>query len=78
MKDLISKVRVEKFETFFKTPLENSGCIIVPFDGIKITIDTQSDEFGVVDLFIKANRILIRSKNKWEDHGLRWVEDNLM
>lgn len=76
-KDIIG-MRVEGFEKKHKETLENSGCVIVPFNGIKITIDTQSDEFGIVDYFVKANKILIRKDNKWEEHGLRWIENNLM
>jgi hypothetical protein len=34
-------------------------------------------EYGVVDYFPKANKVLIRKENSWKPHGLKWMLDNL-
>lgn len=42
----------------------------------KFTIETE--KFGTVDFFPKANKILIRKRNKWIKPGLRWIRKNLL
>lgn len=42
----------------------------------KYTITTQ--DYGVLDYFPKANKILIRQKNKWIKPGLKWIITNLI
>lgn len=41
----------------------------------KYTIITQ--DFGTLDYFPKANKLLIRRDNKWIKPGLRWIINNL-
>lgn len=38
----------------------------------------NTDEFGIVDFFIKANKVLIRKDNDWIHPGLSWIVDNLI
>ena len=47
----------------------------MPIQG-KIEINT--DEFGIVDFFPKANKVLRRNINKWVHPGLKWIKDNLI
>lgn len=42
----------------------------------KISIETITK--GFVDYFPKANKVLIRQKNKWIDNGLNWIKTNLV
>lgn len=39
------------------------------------SIQTQS--FGIIDFYPKANKLLIRTKNKWIKPGLKWLIINL-
>jgi hypothetical protein len=71
------EARLEKFEDGYSELLEKQNCIIIPFNGTKIVIDTQS-KHGVIDYFPKANKLLIRSKNKWHEQGLKWINSNLI
>jgi hypothetical protein len=75
----IREARLERWEEGnYQEKLEAKDCIIIPFDGGKVTIDTQTDELGVIDYFPKANRILIRQKSQWITQGLRWIHQNLL
>lgn len=40
------------------------------------SISTQ--DFGVIDYFPKANKLLIRKDNKWIKPGLKWILNNLL
>jgi hypothetical protein len=44
--------------------------------GTKYTINTES--YGILDYFPKANKILIRKKNQWIQPGLKWIRANLL
>lgn len=70
--------RLERFETYL-SDLEKRGYEIVE-DNHKYTIDTDTQEikFGIIDYFPKANKVLIRKKNKWVKPGLKWIIDNLL
>lgn len=41
----------------------------------KYTISTA--KFGILDYFPKANKLLIRKKNKWLNQGYQWIKTNL-
>lgn len=42
----------------------------------KYSITTE--DYGVIDYFPKANKILIRVENTWKKPGLRWLVKNLL
>jgi hypothetical protein len=46
-------------------------------DKDKIYIETFS-KYKTIDFFPKANRLLIRKDNKWEDNALNWIIKNLL
>jgi hypothetical protein len=72
------EARLERFEDGYAEKLESNNCIVIPFNGQKIVIDTQTNKYGVIDYFPKANKILIRKDNKWVLQGLRWINDKLL
>ena len=37
-----------------------------------------TDEYGKIDYFPKANKLLVRKLNKWKKPGLRWIIKNLL
>jgi len=75
----LRETRFEKFhELDIQGQLERKGCIVVPFNGSKVVIDTQTEKWGVIDYFPKANRILVRKGNNWHSAGLRWIIINLL
>ena len=39
------------------------------------SINTQ--EYGIIDYYPKANKLLIRKDNKWVKPGLKWIIKNL-
>lgn len=71
------EARLERFEDY-QLKLEQAKCIIVPFNGQKVVIDTQLDKFGIIDYFPKANKVLIRKNNIWKTQGLKWLITNLL
>lgn len=40
------------------------------------SINTQ--DFGIIDYFPKANKLLIRKDNNWIKPGLKWIFNNLI
>ena len=70
--------RLERFEDGYAEKLESNNCIVIPFNGSKVVIDTQTEKYGIVDYYPKANKILIRKDNKWLTQGLRWINDTLL
>lgn len=71
-KKAIREERLERFQDYiFK--LEALDILVAAFDGSKHTIDTQRDEFGIIDYFPKANKVLIRKENRWITQGLKWI-----
>ena len=74
----LREARLEKFEEGeYIQLLKESNCIFIPFDGRKVIVDTQTDEYGILDYFPKANKVLIRKKNEWKAQGLKWMFNNL-
>jgi hypothetical protein len=73
----IRQARLERFEDYI-VPLEKKNCIVIPFNGQKVVIDTQTDTFGIIDYFPKANKLLIRKTNDWKTQGLKWLNINII
>jgi hypothetical protein len=44
--------------------------------GTKFTINTE--KFGIIDYFPKANKVLIRKQNSWKTGGLSWLRTNIL
>ena len=74
----LREARLERFEEGeYIQLLKDSNCLVIPFDGRKVIIDTQTDKYGILDYFPKANKVLIRKDNVWKAHGLKWMFENL-
>ena len=78
MNKSIREARLERFEDGYAEKLESNNCIVIPFNGSKVVIDTQTEKYGIVDYYPKANKILIRKDNKWLTQGLHWINDTLL
>ena len=78
MNKSMREARLERFEDGYAEKLEANNCIVIPFNGSKVVIDTQTSKYCVLDYFPKANKILIRKDNKWITQGLRWINDTLL
>ena len=78
MNKSIREARLERFEDGYVEKLESNNCIVIPFNGSKVVIDTQTSKYGILDYFPKANKILIRKDNKWITQGLRWINNTLL
>jgi hypothetical protein len=37
-----------------------------------------SDKYGVIDIYPKRQRLLIRKKNQWFDNAFDWINNNLL
>ena len=66
-----------RFEVYIPALIEK-GCIIVPFNGQKVVIDTQTESMGILDYFPKANKICKRKNNAWITPGLRYIVENIL
>ena len=78
MKKSLREARLEKFEQYV-IDIERKGYDI-SYANYKFTIDTdaQSEKFGVIDFFPKANKVLMRNENTWVKPGLNWIIKNLL
>lgn len=72
--------RLERFEENFLPQLEKLYDIVHHPDQHKYTIDTdtQTNKYGIIDYFPKANKVLIRRTNKWKKPGLQWIHKKLL
>ena len=64
-------VRLEEFEEKW-LPILQSKCK-VHRDGLTGRYTFELNDFGVIDFYPKANRLLIRQLNKWQSNGLNWL-----
>lgn len=73
----LREARLERFEDYIPALLEN-GCIIIPFNGQKVVIDTQIESIGILDYFPKANKVCKRQGNEWIKPGLKYIVETLL
>lgn len=66
--------RSEKFIDGWLEPLKLRYEIVE--NNYKYTITTQ--DYGILDYFPKANKLLIRKNNKWVKPGLKWIINNII
>jgi len=78
MNKSMREARLERFEDGYTEKLESKNCKVIPFNGSKVVIDTQTSKYGILDYFPKANKILIRKDNKWITQGLPWINDTIL
>ncbi len=72
---LIREERSDKFEDNFLSKLKES--FKVDYDANMGRYSITSDD-GIIDFYPKANKVLIRKKNKWVKPGLNWLLKNLL
>jgi hypothetical protein len=78
MNKVMRQERVERFEPWLEE-LKTSSFIISIVSDLgqgKHTITTK--DYGVIDYFPKANKLLIRKNNNWIQPGLKWIVTNLI
>ena len=66
--------RSEKFQEYL--PYLENRYEITKRENNSYTINTQ--EYGNLDYFPKANNLLIRKDNQWVKPGLKWIIENLL
>lgn len=71
----LKEKRSEKFIEDY-LPVLNLRYPIEKRDNGSYTISTQ--DYGIIDYFPKANKVLIREENKWIKPGLKWIFNNLI
>ena len=74
------KIRENKYDKFcLKTLPKLQECdkvIHIERSVDKFTITTTN--FGIIDIFPKANRLLVRKDNRWHSGAVRWIINNLL
>jgi len=76
-KEKTAQERLNSFNSNYLDKLIAKGFIITYPSVGKITIVTFA-EFGIVDYFPKANRILVRKGNSWFGDANGWIKRNLI
>jgi len=74
MTKILRAERKERFEDMWLTKLKSKYTVLG--NDTKYTIET--DTYGVVDYYPKANNLLIRRQNRWIKPGLKWIINNLL
>ena len=73
---VLREERLERFENYIDKLLR-AGFDVTEIAGQgKFTI--KPTDFGTIDYFPKANKVLIRKDNQWIKGGLRWLIKNLL
>jgi hypothetical protein len=72
--------RLERFEDDYLPKLVKWYDVVHQPDHHKYTIDTdtQTNKYGIIDFFPKANKVLIKRTNKWIKPGLDWINKKLL
>lgn len=73
---LIRAKRAEKAETFKERLTANGFEVTTGHAAGCITI--RPTDFGILDFYPKANKVLIRMNNKWKTNGKNWLIHNLL
>lgn len=78
MKKAIRQERAEKFEPWLEELKSSNKIISITSNEAqgKHTINTEN--FGIIDYYPKANKLLIRKENTWKTQGLRWIKARLL
>lgn len=73
----IREIKYTKFKNKTVVRLEKSDKVISITENIdKFIINTTN--FGIIDVYPKANRLLIRNSNKWFSSATQWLINNLI
>ena len=48
MNKSMREARLERFEDGYIEKLEANNCIVIPFNGSKVVIDTQTSKYGIL------------------------------
>lgn len=75
-KKFVRQSKQERFEDFMKQLEIYEIEVDYNKDQGRATITTS--EFGIVDFYPKADRVLIRKVNHWKNHGLNWLIKHLL
>lgn len=71
----LRETRSEKFLEDY-LPVLKMRFVIEERSNGSYSINTQ--DFGIIDYFPKANKLLIRKENRWIKPGLKWIINNLL
>lgn len=78
MNKVMRQERVERFEPWLEELKQSTSIISIVSDNAQGKHTITTENYGVVDYFPKANKILIRKENKWVQQGLRWIRHHLI
>lgn len=73
----IRQKRLENFEDNYSYRLIEKNCLVKQYDGQKVVINTQTEEWGIVDFFPMADKVLIRKENAWRT-GFNWLDKYIL
>lgn len=73
---VLREERSERFENYIDKLLKVGFDVTEVEKQGKFTIEPT--DFGTVDYYPKANKVLIRKDNEWIKGGLRWIIKNLL
>ena len=72
----IREERIERFKDEWIDKFEEAG-VHFAYSQNQNKYMTET-EHGTIDFYPKANKVLIRKKNKWIKPGLKWLITNLL
>ena len=78
MNQVMREQRLERFEPWIKELQESTEVISLEEFSAQGKFTINTDSFGIVDYFPKANKVLIRKNNKWIKPGFKWIRENLI
>ena len=78
MNQVMREQRLERFEPWIKELQESTEVISLEEFSAQGKFTINTDSFGIMDYFPKANKLLIRRQNKWIKPGFKWIRENLI
>lgn len=78
MRKVKRQERVEVFEDYLKKLKNIKSITFLNSDLIQGKHTFNTDKYGIIDYYPKADRLLIRKTNKWYHHGLNWLKQTFL
>lgn len=78
MRKVRRQEKVEVFALWLELLLKADNTISVIEHDIQGKFEIKTTNYGVVDYYPKADKVLIRRENKWNTKGLNWLKKHII
>jgi hypothetical protein len=77
-KKVFREQRLHNFGKWYEELENSSNVISLDYNAGQGKVTINTEKFGIVDYFPKANKLLIRKDNDWNPSGLNWLKTHIL